>query len=377
MKIGVIFGGMSTENEVSVVSATSVLKNLNKQKYEIYPIYIDKNGKWYECKEDLQKLKMGEELKEITNYLKQCDVIFPVLHGLYGEDGTIQGMLEMLKIPYVGCHVLASGVGMDKVYTKIIFEKAGLKQTPYVYIKKVQLPDVQFTSQLKNFTQNSSVKMEELSKWEDMLKQIETSEQYVLVEDNFEEKQMSLDELCVKVSEKINFPIFVKPSNSGSSVGVTKAENVEQLKNAIEEAGKYDVKILAEQGVDGKEVECAVLGNDYVVCSAVGEILPAEEFYSYDAKYVDETSKTIIPANIPTEISEIIRKQAILAFKAIDGKGLSRVDFFVENKTGEVLINEINTLPGFTNISMYPKLFEKVGIPYDVLLDLLIDLAVN
>ena len=340
-KLGVIFGGMSTENKVSCVSGASVIRNLNKEKYEIFPIFIDENGNWFKVKMQADgeiKIDDKEQIENIVEYIKQMDVIFPVLHGLYGEDGTIQGLFELLKIPYVGCGVLASSVGMDKVYTKIIFDKAEINQTKYVYIRKYD-------------------------------------DKYIYVDDSFNEKIMELNEVSDLVTEKLNFPMFVKPSNSGSSVGISKASNLEELKNAIVEASKFDKKILIEQGIDGREVECAVLGNEDVVSSCVGEIIAADEFYSYDAKYKNQESKTLIPAEISDDKSEEIRKLAIKAFKAIDGKGLSRVDFFIENGTGKVYINEINTLPGFTSISMYPKLFEKVGVEYSELLDRVIDLA--
>ena len=340
-KLGVIFGGMSTENKVSCVSGASVIRNLNKEKYEIFPIFIDENGNWFKVKMQADgeiKIDDKEQIENIVEYIKQMDVIFPVLHGLYGEDGTIQGLFELLKIPYVGCGVLASSIGMDKVYTKIIFDKAEINQTKYVYIRKYD-------------------------------------DKYIYVDDSFNENIMELNEVSDLVTEKLNFPMFVKPSNSGSSVGISKASNLEELKNAIVEASKFDKKILIEQGIDGREVECAVLGNEDVVSSCVGEIIAADEFYSYDAKYKNQESKTLIPAEISDDKSEEIRKLAIKAFKAIDGKGLSRVDFFIENGTGKVYINEINTLPGFTSISMYPKLFEQVGVEYSELLDRVIDLA--
>ena len=340
-KLGVIFGGMSTENKVSCVSGASVIRNLNKEKYEIFPIFIDENGNWFKVKMQADgeiKIDNKEQIENIVEYIKQMDVIFPVLHGLYGEDGTIQGLFELLKIPYVGCGVLASSVGMDKVYTKIIFDKAEINQTKYVYIRKYD-------------------------------------DKYIYVDDSFNEKIMELNEVSDLLTEKLNFPMFVKPSNSGSSVGISKASNLEELKNAIVEASKFDKKILIEQGIDGREVECAVLGNEDVVSSCVGEIIAADEFYSYDAKYKNQESKTLIPAEISDDKSEEIRKLAVKAFKAIDGKGLSRVDFFIENGTGKVYINEINTLPGFTSISMYPKLFEQVGVEYSELLDRVIDLA--
>ena len=346
IKVGIIFGGMSTENEVSVVSANSILINIDREKYEIFPIYIDKDGKWYEYKEDGRKRTLGEkvenidEIQNIIDYIQKLDVVFPVLHGLYGEDGTIQGLFELLKIPYVGCKVLASSVGMDKVYTKIVFEKAGLNQTPYEYVRKY-------------------------------------NDKYIYVDKNFNENILDLKEIAKKIAGNLEFPMFIKPSNSGSSVGVKKAENENELIENIEYASKFDNKILIEQGVIGKEVECAVLGNEKVIASCVGEIKAADEFYSYDAKYKNEESKTEIPANISEEISEEIRKEAIKAFKAIDGKGLSRVDFFVENKTNRIIINEINTMPGFTDISMYPKMFAKSGISYEKLITNLIELALE
>lgn len=345
VKLGVIFGGKSTENEVSVSSAESILNNLDKNKYEIYPIYISKDGTWNKCemreKVDLkEQIKNNNEIDNIIKYLENIDVVFPVLHGLYGEDGTIQGLFEIINKSYVGCGVLASSVGMDKVYTKIIFDRANINQAKYIYLKK-------------------------------------ENDKYILVNDDFTEEDVQLNDIGDKIKEKLKFPLFVKPSNSGSSVGVNKVENINELEKYIEYAGKFDKKILIEEGIDGKEVECAVLGNDNVISSCVGEIMSAEEFYSYDSKYNNKDSKTLIPANIDEKIQKEIQKLAIKAFKAIDGKGLSRVDFFVENGTNKIYINEINTLPGFTNISMYPKLFEAVGISYKELLDRLIELAQN
>ena len=343
IKLGLIFGGMSTENEVSVMSANSILKNLDKTKYDVFPIYISKKGEWYQY-HNLENIEISENMhhmKKIENImenLQNLDVLFQVLHGLYGEDGTIQGLFEILKKPYVGCGVLASSVGMDKAYTKVIFDKANICQAPYIYLKKYK-------------------------------------DQYTYIDKEFNEKIVSLEEAVDIVAKEIDFPVFIKPANSGSSVGINKAKNKEELKEYIEYAGKFDKKILIEKGILGQEVECAVLGNDDVMASCVGEIKSADEFYSYDAKYQNENSKTLIPANLDEEVANEIRKLAIKAFKAIDGKGLSRVDFFVEDKTNQIYINEINTLPGFTKISMYPKLFEAVGIPYEELLDKLINLA--
>lgn len=345
-KLGVVFGGMSTENEVSVVSAESILNKLDRERYEVFPIYIDKKGNWFKYIENGQKREFGakvenkEKIDNLFQYLKGLDVVFPVLHGLYGEDGTIQGLFELLKIPYVGCKVLASSVGMDKVYTKIVFEKAGLNQTPYEYVRKYK-------------------------------------DNYIYIDKNFNENILSLNEVAEKISKSLKFPMFVKPSNSGSSVGVKKVENLEELKEAIEYAATFDKKVLVEQGVNGREIECAVLGNEDVIASCVGEIKAADEFYSYDAKYKNEESKTKIPANISEELSNEIRNEAIKAFKSIDGKGLSRVDFFIEDGTNKIYINEINTMPGFTSISMYPKMFEASGLPYKELLTKLIELAIE
>ena len=346
-KIAVIFGGMSTEHDVSIVSGTSVLKNLNKEKYDIFPIYIDKNGNWFKYTKhvnQIEVLKVGDKIGELNKiekpmeYLKSMDVIFPVLHGLYGEDGTIQGMFELLNKKYVGCKPLASSICMDKVYAKVIFDKAKINQAKYIYIRKA-------------------------------------GERYIYIDNEFNEKIHSLEEIAYIVGEKIGFPVFVKPSNSGSSVGINKSHNIEELKEHIKYASQFDNKILIEENICGREVECAVLGNEDVKASCVGEILPAEEFYTYDAKYKNAESRVVIPADLPEDISNKIRSTAIKAFKAVDGKGLSRVDFFVENDTNRIIINEINTLPGFTQISMYPKLWEEAGIKYSDLLDKLIKLA--
>ena len=333
IRLGVIYGGKSTENEVSVKSAKSVLENLDKSKYDIYPIYIDKNGEWFEEKND-KKIKIENSIE----YLKKLDIVFPVLHGLYGEDGTIQGMFELFNIKYVGCKVLASSVGMDKVYTKIIFDKAKINQTKYIYIR----------------TDNKN--------------------NYFYVDEEFDEKKISIEEIAIIAEQKLKYPMFVKPSNSGSSVGVNKAENKEQLIENIKKAGEYDRKILIEEGIKGKEVECAVLEceDGSIEATNPGEIIPAGEYYSFDSKYNDKESKTLNNARITEEQKEEVKRLAIKAFKAIDGNGLSRVDFFVEDGTGKIYINEINTMPGFTEISMYPKMFNEYGYTYSELLDKLI-----
>ena len=246
----------------------------------------------------------------------------------------------MLKIPYVGCKVLASSVSMDKVYTKLICEKAGIPQANYIYVRTL-------------------------------------NGKYIYVDKQFNETICSLEELTRMIEEKQKYPMFVKPSNSGSSVGINKVLNSKELMNAIEYAAKFDKKILIEEGIDGREVECAVLGNEEVVAGCVGEVEPADEFYSFDAKYNDIGSKVTIPANLSTELTEKIKQLTIKAFKAVDGKGLARADFFIEKETNRVLIGEINTLPGFTTISMYPKLFEASGVKYDELLDKIIGLAME
>ena len=343
-RLGVIFGGTSTEHEVSIVSGTSVIKNLNKEKYEIYPIYIDKAGEWFEFEPDNKTYKVGDEIvgtkkiENIWNYLKTMDILFPVLHGLQGEDGTIQGMFELLKIPYVGTRVLGSSVCMDKVYSKIIFEKAKLKQAKYIYIRRFE-------------------------------------DKYIYVNEDFSEEILNIQETVNKIMEKIDFPMFIKPSNSGSSVGISKAKNKDELINAITEASKFDKKILIEENINGREIECAVLGNEEVKASVLGEILPAEAFYSFSAKYQNSDSKTVEAPDLPEELTKKVRELAVKAYKASDCQGLSRVDFFVDDKENKIYINEINTLPGFTEVSMYPKLWEKSGLTYTELLDKLIELA--
>ena len=328
LKVGVIYGGLSTEHEISIKSGKSIIDNLNKEKYDICEIYIDKKGDFYEN---------GNKIDNICNYLKKIDVIFPALHGKYGEDGSIQGLLEVINVPYVGCSIMSSSIGIDKVYSKIIFEKAGLNISKYIYLKKYQ-------------------------------------DKYIYI-DNFNEKEITSKELTTLVEDYLSFPVFIKPSRSGSSVGVNKA-NKEDLIKYLDYAFRFDNKVLIEEYIQGRELECAVIGNNTVVASPIGEILPSEEFYTYEAKYTSN-SKTIIPNNIPKEITNEIKKSSIKAFKALDAKGLSRVDFFLQDKTNKIYINEINTMPGFTEISMYPKLIMNLGITYSKLLDRLIELALD
>lgn len=341
----VIFGGESPEHDISQKSVTSVLNNLDSDKYNIYTIGITRDGKWYLYSGDWSKIEPGEWENE-KDCLKPAfispssehhgivvlsdnaevihiDVIFPVLHGEYGEDGTIQGLFELSHIPYVGTGVLASANGMDKTYSKLVFASVGIPQAEWVVV-------------------NSG--------------------------DDFEAKS---DE----IEAKLGYPCFVKPARLGSSVGIGKAHNRDELMAALHNAEKYDRRILVEEHIDGHEVECAVLGNFDVCAAAVGEIKPTVEYYDFDAKYNDNSTELVIPADLPSETIEKIREYSVRAFKAIDGQGLSRVDFFVKHSDGSIVLNEINTLPGFTNISMYPKLWKEAGIEYKELLDKLIELA--
>ena len=344
IKLGLIFGGTSTESDISVCSASSILRELDKEKYDLFPIYIGKNGKWYKYLE-IKQLQLGEEIKnkeEIENifkYLESIDVIFPLLHGLNGEDGSVQGVLQLINKPYIGCGILASGLGLDKAYTKIIFEKAGFKQAKYEYIRKYK-------------------------------------EKYFYVDKGLNQELLDIEDILIKIKNNLKFPLFVKPSNSGSSIGITKVIKEENLKSAIENASKFDSKILIEEGIEGKEVVCAVLGNEEIVASGVGEIKYLDDFYSFSSKYINPVDN-VLKADISNELTEKIRAQAIKAFKAIDGKGLSRIDFFIDKKTNEIFINEINTMPGFTKSSWYAKLFKEYGISYSNLIDKLIDLALE
>lgn len=333
IKVAVIFGGQSSEHEISEISASSVIKNLDQSKYEIIKVGITKSGTWHIFNGPVEYVKSGEWEREVTDHgmavieeiRKQADVVFPLLHGLYGEDGSVQGVLELMNKPYVGCGILSSALGMDKAYAKIIFQHAGIPQADYMV-----------------FTRN----------------QIKT-----------------VPDVIPTIEKRFGYPCFVKPSNSGSSVGVTKAHNRDELIEGLNVAGIYDRKIIVEEFIEARELECAVLGNDQPIASVVGEIIPSREFYDYDAKYNDDTSQLIIPAQIDEDTANEIREYAIRAYKALDCSGMSRVDFFMHKKTGKVYINEINTIPGFTNISMYPKLFEASGISYPELLDKLIELA--
>lgn len=340
----VIFGGRSSEHEVSCISVQTVAKAVDLEKYEMILVGITKDGRWlkadsiesiadsswYDSKvsvvisPDTSREIIIRDGNNIT--VQKVDVIFPVLHGMYGEDGTIQGLFEMADIPYVGCGVLASAASMDKFYTKIIVDHIGVCQARFVPV----------------------------------------------VEDDFEDLEAAMD----RVEAELSYPVFVKPSKAGSSKGVSKASNRAELEVSLNEAVKHDNKILVEETIVGRELECGVLGyGKNTKASGVGEILAAAEFYDFDAKYNNKESKTVIGADIPSEIEEEIRSSAIKIFNALDGFGLSRVDFFLENGTNRVVFNEINTLPGFTSISMYPMLWNDEGYDIETLTETLIEMA--
>lgn len=339
MRLGIIFGSKGTEREVSLVSASNIIKNLNKEKYDISLIYLDKSNNWFLVK-DFKVSKLGDEvgsiepLNDVISYLKSFDVVFPVLHGKFGEDGTIQGMLELLGIPYVGCGILASSIALDKVYTKILLSN-------------------------------------HLNVVEDIVIKKENNKLY-LYDKGKKTAEASINEIDLLIKDTFNYPVFVKPSRFGSSIGVKKVNDTTKLKEAIDDALCYDNEILIERLVVGRELECAILNGKAL---SVGEVKSAEEFYSFDAKYKNDESKTIIPANIDNDIYLKIKSCAEDAFSIINGRGLARVDFFLENETNKLYINEINTMPGFTEISMYPMLVKASGIKYDELLDILIENA--
>ncbi len=341
MKLGVLFGGASSEHEVSVASACSVVGSLDKDKYKIYQIYITKSGDWYHVLEDMPKNSFGwlpkrkKRIKNVFKFLSSMNCVIPVIHGKNGEDGAIQGMMQMLNIPYVGCGVLTSSICIDKVFTKYVLKHAGINVVPDLYIK----------------CDNNN---------------------FYLVSDSFDYKELSVLEIDKLIQNKLNYPVFVKPARMGSSVGVCKVSDLNELIDALYNAKNLDDKILIEKAINGRELECAILGN---TASVLGEIKSADVFYSYDAKYKNEESKTIIPADIDQNIMDSIRDIALKICRVLEIDTLSRIDFFLEDNTNKIYLNEINTLPGFTDISMYPKLIEYGGISYTELLDRLINLA--
>ena len=345
LTVAVIFGGQSSEHIVSCMSAVNVIEHIDSARYNIILVGITQEGHWIKA-DSLEDVKSGAwrdgkvGAALLPDATRKCillmdgdkveevrvDIVFPVLHGLYGEDGTIQGLLELARIPYVGCGVLASAVSMDKLYTKIIVSDLGIRQAGYEPVYREELED--------------------------------------------------MEQVVDRIEKHFPYPVFIKPSNAGSSRGISKAGNRQELEAGLLEAARHDRKILVEETIVGHEVECAVLGGGEkpVQSSGVGEILAAADFYDFDAKYYNEESRTVINPQLPGNAAEKVKKAAEKIFNAVDGYGLARVDFFVTD-SGEVIFNEINTMPGFTAISMYPMLWEAAGIPKKQLIDRLIDLA--
>jgi len=361
LRIGVLHGGRSGEHEVSIASAAAVFANIDRKRYEPVAIRIEKDGRW----RLLDRPPSAASAADVIDQMREAgsarggrdvvmparpgddtlllldlenagsvvtglglDVIFPVLHGPYGEDGTVQGLLELADVPYVGCGVLSSAVGMDKAVMKILFQARGLRVTPWVVVRRNQ--------------------------W--------LADRAAIIE---------------HISATLTYPVFVKPANLGSSVGISKVASQSALGDAIDLAASFDPKVVVETGVvRAREIECAVLGNDAPEASVPGEIVPSGEFYDYHAKYLSSGSKTVIPAPIPASVADEVRRQSVTAFDAIDGTGLARVDFLLSD-TDELFINEINTMPGFTTISMYSKLWEASGLSYASLIERLITLAIE
>ena len=351
MCVALLFGGMSSEHEVSCVSVGNFVRNIDRSKYEVLTVGITKEGRWLYTEATAEQMADGswEELPGNMPCVispdradhgmilftpdgrvekMHLDVVIPVLHGLWGEDGTVQGLLELAGIAYVGCGVLASSVCMDKAVANALFEANGVPHTKWVAANRWEI-------------------------------------------------EKDLEGVCAGVEEKLGWPVFVKPANAGSSVGISKVSSQEELKAAIALALENDRKVVFEAFVDGQEVECAVIGSDPAVATRPGEILAGAEFYTYDDKYKNGVSQTVIPAHLPEAKLDEVKTYAAMAYTALNCEGLARCDFFVEKNTGRVLINEINTFPGFTSISMYPKLMEHEGLPVPALIDRLIELALE
>jgi D-alanine-D-alanine ligase len=354
VQVGLIFGGRSGEHEVSLSSAQGVMGAIDKSKYEVVPIGITKQGRWLAAgdpwqalssgvpagskpaallaepsEQGLLSLEMQESEHELTAVqLGQLDVVFPILHGPYGEDGTVQGLLELAGLPYVGAGVTASAVGMDKAVFKDVMSARGLPIVPYLVVKR--------------------------KTWEG-----------------------DPNRIIAQIESELGYSCFVKPANLGSSVGIAKAHNRPELREALDDAARYDRKLLVEVAIDAREIEVSVLGNDDPIASVPGEIVPCNEFYDYAAKYIDGESELLIPAPISEEMASQIRQLAVDAYQAIDCAGMARVDFLLDRHSERVYLNEVNTLPGFTPISMYPKLWEASGISYSELIDRLIQLALE
>jgi len=349
LSVCILFGGISPEHEVSLRSAESVLNNIDHEKYNVFPVGITKEGDWIlfggsdysmlpagtwqNCDRNRRAALSPVHGQGLLSFENDCvvreriDVVFPVLHGSNGEDGAIQGLLQIAGIPYVGPHITASAVCMDKSMTKLVADLAGVRQADWLLVTKTAYDH-------------------------------------------------DADAICAQVESRFDYPVFVKPAGTGSSVGVSKAKNREDLIRALIAALAFDKKVLVEEFIDGQEVECAVLGNETPVASVCGEIDSGADFYDYEAKYISDSSRLYIPARISSETEEIVRETAVKIYEALGCCGLSRVDFFVK-KDGEVVFNEINTIPGFTSISMYPKMFEASGIPYPKLIDKLLELAME
>ena len=350
IRVGILFGGRSAEHEVSLVSASSIIEALDRKKYVVFPIGITPEGRWLSSKDAIKLLKEKSSVESLPEHLilpdprkqglveintsgvaeiQNIDVVFPVMHGTFGEDGTVQGLLELAGVPYVGAGVLGSAVGMDKVIQKLVLEAAKIR-----------------------VAQGLSFLISE-----------------------FEEGQKKI---VVRIEEELQYPCFVKPSNTGSSIGISKAHDQKELIDAVALAGQYDRKIVVEKSIEkAREIECGVIGNDKPAASVLGEIIPSNEFYDYDAKYVDGKSTSIIPADIPKWAVRKIQYIACKAFKVLDCSGMARVDFLVQGNGSKIFLNEINTIPGFTSISMFPKLWEASGLSYSDLLDKLIQLALE
>ena len=323
-KILILFGGNSFEHKISCMSAKNILENIDRNKYEVTSVGIDYDNKWYLYKDNVKDLEnwknyTNEEIDNIVTFLKMFDIVFPVLHGANGEDGRLQGMLDLFNIKYVGCKTLSSSICMDKIFTKYIIHSLQIPQVPFLEIKT----------------------------------------------------NKNLD----NVIKELGFPMIIKPANGGSSIGISKVHTKKELKSAIKEAKKYDSKVIAEKFIHAKELECAILEDKKIMASSVGEIKSANEFYDYNAKYENDKSHIIIPAEIEESIEKQIQEYAKKAFIGINASSLSRVDFLYDEKNNQIYLNEINTLPGFTFASMYPKLFLYNGYSYQSLITTLIENA--
>jgi len=346
LKVGLLFGGCSGEHEVSIASARAIAHALtcdaNLDKYDLVPIYIQKDGCWREEPVAAAVLASGNPLPleqamaaqnrwQFPAIAPAIDLWFPILHGPNGEDGSVQGLLKLMQVPFVGSEVLGSAMGMDKLAMKTAFAQAGLPQVRYLAVSRAQV-------------------------WSN---------------------PCIFPKLCDQIEAMLDYPCFVKPANLGSSVGISKVRDRAQLEAALDNAASYDRRIIVEAGVIAREVECAVLGNDHPKASMVGEIAYQSDFYDYETKYTDGKADLMIPAQLPATVAQQIQEMAIQAFAAVDAAGLARVDFFYVETTGEILINEINTLPGFTAFSMYPQLWAASGIPFPQLVDQLMQLALE